>query len=107
MPAEITGGELKKMLDSGGEIVLLDVRDTQEYLKERLPGAEHMLISDMDKEGLERFDRDVLIVTYSEDYDCPASRIAAEKLEESGYRALNYQGSFEDWKESGYPTERG
>lgn len=31
-------------------------------------------------------------MTYSEDFDCPAGRIAAEKLEEEGINVLNYHG---------------
>ncbi|RMF91480.1 MAG: hypothetical protein D6733_01010 [Methanobacteriota archaeon] len=107
MPGEITAKELKTRMDGGEEFVLLDVRDGPEYERERLPGAVHMLISDMNDKTLKGFDRAVEIVTYSEDYRCPASRIAAEKLEEAGFSAINYQGSFEDWKEHGYPTEKG
>ena len=36
---EVTLQEAKKMMDSGEKIVLLDVRDKEEYEKEHIPGA--------------------------------------------------------------------
>lgn len=104
MVEEILGSALKRRLDRGEDILLLDVRDLSEYKKEHLPGAVHMLIEEMNHEKLKALDRTRLVVTYSEDMNCPASRIAAEMLDTSGYNVLNYQGSFDDWKDSGYPT---
>ena len=106
MVVEITANELKEKMEVGERFVLLDVRDKSDYNKERLPGARHMLIADMNDVVLSTFDKTLEIVTYSEDYECPASRIAAEKLASAGFKTLNYQGSFEDWKEKGYPTEK-
>jgi rhodanese-related sulfurtransferase len=106
MVPEITGEELRVKMMRGEDFVLLDVRGTPDYEKERLPMAEHMLITDMNKNTLRRFDKEKPIITYSVDIDCPASRIAAEKLEMAGFSTLNYQASFKDWVEKGYPTEK-
>jgi len=105
VPEIIKRDELKVRMDSGGKFVLLDVRDTPDYDTSHLPGAVHMLITDMNQETLQRFNKDTMIITYSEDEACPASRIAAEKLEKTGFKVLNYQASFEDWKKAGYPLE--
>ena len=88
---------------------IVDVRDTDDYKKEHIVGAVHLLISDMNRDNVEAlFDKRDLIVTYSQDVDCPAKNIAAEKLKDLGFtNVLGYQESWKDWKKAGYPTERG
>lgn len=88
---------------------LVDVRDTPEYQKEHIVGAVHLLISEMTQEKVEAlFNKHDLIVTYSLDIDCPAKNIAAKKLIDFGFRnVLAYQGSWMEWKEIGYPVEKG
>jgi rhodanese-related sulfurtransferase len=103
----ITKEELRKKIDHGEEFKLVDVRDTPDYQREHIVGAVHLLISEMNQERLEgMFDKDDLIITYSLDRDCPAKIIAAEKLVEFGYTdVLAYEGSWKEWKKSGYPVE--
>ncbi|NVM31988.1 MAG: rhodanese-like domain-containing protein [Candidatus Helarchaeota archaeon] len=99
--------ELKKKIEKKEPFKLLDVRDTPDFEKEHIVGAVHILISKMNKERLNQlFGKDDLIVTYSLDFNCPASGIAAERLKEFGYtKLLRYKGGWQEWKESGYPTE--
>lgn len=87
---------------------LLDVRDAGDYQKEHIVGAEHLLIAEMTKERVEGlFDKRDLIITYSLDIHCPAKNLAAKKLHELGFsKVLAYQGSWKEWKNSGYPTEK-
>ncbi len=103
----ITKEELREKINLGEEFKLVDVRDTPDYEKEHIVGAVHLLISEMDQEKLETmFHRDDLIITYSLDRDCPAKIIAAKKFMEFGYsNVLAYEGSWKEWKESGYPVE--
>ena len=47
------------------------------------------------------------VYVYSKDYDCPASTIAAKKLVEMGFcNVYDFKGSFREWVEKGYETER-
>jgi len=103
----LTKEELRDKINQGEEFKLVDVRDTLDYQKEHIVGALHLLISDMNQEKLEEmFNKDDLIITYSLDRDCPAKIIAAKKFVEFGYpNVLAYQGSWKEWKESGYPVE--
>jgi rhodanese-related sulfurtransferase len=49
-----------------------------------------------------------VIVTYSLDTNCPAKNIAANKLDDFGFKnVLAYQGSWKEWKGVGYPVEKG
>jgi len=108
MVPTITKEELKRKIDLGENIKLVDVRDTPDFREEHIVGAVHLLIAEMNPVKAESmFHRDDLIVTYSLDEDCPAKRIAAQKLLEYGFtRVLAYEGSWKEWKAAGYPTER-
>jgi hypothetical protein len=39
---EVSVQDLKKMMDSNEDIIILDIRDRDEYEKQRIPGAIHM-----------------------------------------------------------------
>jgi rhodanese-related sulfurtransferase len=108
MMPTITKEELKAKIERGERIRLVDVRDTPDYEREHIVGAEHMLIAEMSREKAEAvFDKGELIVTYSLDRDCPAKRIAAQRLFEYGFtNVLAYEGSWKEWRAAGYPTER-
>jgi rhodanese-related sulfurtransferase len=103
----ISRDALKEKLDRKELFKLLDVRDTPDYKKEHIIRAKHLLISEMNETTLkEIFNIDDLIITYSLNFNCPASGIAAEKLEKFGfYHVLRYKGGWEEWKSSNYPTE--
>ena len=103
----ISRDELKKKFDENESFKLLDVRDTPDYEKEHITGAVHILISEMNEAILHKmFNPNDLIITYSLDFDCPASKIAAEKLQTFGFsNTLRYRGGWKEWKDSNYPTE--
>lgn len=105
----ITKEELLGIIRKNECFHLVDVRDTPDYQKEHIVGAVHLLISEMSQEKVDAlFNKQNLIVTYSLDIDCPAKNIAAKKLVDFGFRnVLAYQGSWMEWKEAGYPVEKG
>ncbi len=100
--------ELLEKMKRNENFTVLDVRDTAEYKKEHIVGAKHLLIARMKKKTVEAMlGKEDLIVTYSEDIDCPAKNIAAQKLSDFGYKNVRaYQGSWKEWKEAGYPVEK-
>jgi rhodanese-related sulfurtransferase len=103
----INTAELKEKIDKEEEFILIDVRDTPEYEEEHIVGAVHLLISEMNENKVDSmFNKNDLIITYSEDINCPAKRIAAEKLIEYGFKnVIAYDESWKAWKGANYPTE--
>lgn len=99
----ITKEKLKEKIARGEKFTLIDVRDTPDYEKEHIPGAVHLLISEMTKEKVSHlFHKDEKIITYSEDINCPAKMIAAQKFIDFGFRhVLAYPGSWKEWKAAG------
>ena len=87
----------------GERFTLPDVRDTAEYHKAHLPGA--VLISDMNEQADRVLNRNLPVVTYSEDYNCHASTFAAQKLEKMVFTTFENKGSYQDWVDHSYPLE--
>lgn len=81
--------------------ILLNVRDTAEYHKAHLPGA--VLISDMNEQADRVLDRNLPMVTYSEDYNYLTSTFAA--LEQMVFTTFENKGSYQDWVDHSYPLE--
>jgi len=91
------------------EELLEKIRRKEAFHLVDVAGAIHLLISEMTEQKVESmFGKEDLIVTYSLDVHCPAKNIAAKKLRDYGYaNVLAYQGSWREWKEAGYPVEKG
>jgi rhodanese-related sulfurtransferase len=104
----ITTEGLKEKMDKGEKFVLVDVRDTPDYEEEHIVGAVHLLISEMNEQKVNSmFDKDEQIITYSLDINCPAKKIAAEKLIDYGFKnVIAYDESWKAWEEAHFPTEK-
>jgi phage shock protein E len=94
--AAITPEEVKALLDSGEDFVLLDVRTQSEFDRGHIPGA--LLIPDTelaDRAGDELPDKDGLIVLY-----CRSGRrsaASAADLIDRGYTQVYDMGGINDW----------
>jgi len=89
------------------EVVLIDVLDPESYGKVHLKGAINIPMEKLEDEVRERVDPGTPVITYGIDYECPISKMAAEKLEELGYRDVSYYaGGKKEWLEAQMPVER-
>jgi thioredoxin reductase (NADPH) len=105
-PIEISAQEVMNKIKSRYKTLVLDVREKEEWIKERIPGSIHIPITEL-KNNRELLDDAEEIIVYSKDINCPASTIAAKKLIEMGYcNIYDYKGSFADWKSSSFQTEQ-
>ncbi len=101
---EVTPEELKRRLDSGERVHLLDVREADEWSGGHLPGARHLPRGFLEArvEGLAP-DREAEVVLY-----CAAgnrSALAARTLAEMGYRRVaSLAGGYGRWHDRGLPT---
>ncbi len=100
---EIDVHTLKQRLDAGDALVLVDVREFDEYAQGALPGARHV------PRGFLELD----IETVAPDHATPLalycatgirSALGARTLQEMGYTdVVSVAGGFERWKSAGYP----
>jgi len=106
MVKKINLESLKKGLDQK-EFVLIEVLDPELYRLIHIPGAINIPYKDIVERTEKEFSKDQTLVLYCIDWDCPVSRIAAEKLEEIGFHNVYYfPGGKLQWIESGSPTVR-
>ncbi len=103
---EVSIAEVKKMIDNKEDIILLDVRDKEEYETEHIPGAINISRGTLElKSNLIIPDKTKKIIVY-----CGIDRrgpLATKTLNDFGYKkAINMVGGLKAWKEAGYPVAK-
>lgn len=101
---KITAEEAKKRMESGDDIIILDVRTEEEYLEGHIPGAVLLpngeIVEGELQEELPDTDQEILVYCRSGN----RSAQAAKKLTEAGYTNVYDFGGINDWP---YETESG
>lgn len=100
---KLTAEQAKARLDSGDELILLDVRTAEEYAEKHIPGAvllPNEEIGSEDPAALPEKDAEILIYCRSGN----RSAQAAKKLVALGYTNVYDFGGIKDWP---YETEAG
>lgn len=103
---EISPHEVKNKWNSGDEIVLLDIREPDEWRQSRISGASYLARGVLERDIEEKYpDTDEEIVLYSE--GGYRSALAADNLQKMGYHNIkSLAGGFRSWIEAGYPIEK-
>jgi rhodanese-related sulfurtransferase len=103
---ECTIDDVKRRLDAGEALLLLDVREESEFAVEHLPGAKPLGrgILERDIEALvPELDREMILY-------CGGgyrSALAAESLGKMGYtNVVSMAGGIRAWREAGLPLKR-
>jgi rhodanese-related sulfurtransferase len=97
--------EVKRAIDSGEEITIVDVREPAEYDEGHLPGATHVPRGLLEyRASTDLPDKNRRMVTH-----CALGgrgALAASTLTEMGYtNVANMQGGINGWREQGYEVE--
>ncbi len=100
---ECTVDDVKKRLDHGDKLNLVDVREESEYAKDHLPGAVHLGKGIIERDIETRFpDTSTELVLY-----CGGgfrSALAADNLQKMGYKnVISMDGGIRGWREKSYP----
>lgn len=102
---ELTRDELvARMAD--GEVVVLDVRPSDEYAAGHIPGALSMPFGDL-VEGAARLDAETEVVAYCRGAYCVLAHDAVRLLHHEGRRATRLQDGWLEWRLAGLPVEVG
>src|SRR6267154_2024059 len=104
---ETNADEIKKKMDGGAKLTLVDVREESEFAKDHLPGAIHLGKGIIERDIEARVpDLNAEIVLY-----CGGgfrSALAADNLQKMGYKnVISMDGGIRDWRGKGYPLEKG
>ena len=95
--------ELKQRLDGGESVVVIDVREPDEWARGVIPGAHPVSRGVLEQAVDGRLPREATVVLY-----CAAgarSALAGRSLQEMGYAAVeNLEGGFDAWARAGLPV---
>ena len=100
---ECTVDDVKKRLDRGEKVTLIDVREESEFAKDHLPGAIHLGKGIIERDIETRFPNTAAeLVLY-----CGGgfrSALAADNLQKMGYtNVISMDGGIRGWRDKGYP----
>jgi rhodanese-related sulfurtransferase len=103
----ITVAELRKLIDDGQEIVILDVRPKEIRVQEgTIPGAVSAHPADIHP-GLKTYPRDTEIVVYCACPNEESAATAAKHLRQAGFKKIRpLLGGIDVWVQAGHPIER-
>jgi len=110
-PSQITASanvaELRKLIDDGQEIVILDVRPKEiRTLEGTIPGAVSAHPGDINP-ALKTYPRDVEIVVYCACPNEESAATAAKHLRQAGFKKIRpLLGGIDAWVRAGHPIER-
>ena len=96
MYEQITPEDAKKIMDSGEEYIVLDVREQDEYDSGHIPGAILISYTEIENKAEELLpDKDKQLLVYCR--SGRRSKIAAESLIKLGYTNVKEFGGIIDW----------
>jgi rhodanese-related sulfurtransferase len=97
---EINPEEVQQKLDNDEDVVVLDVREQDEWAESRIAGAEYLGKGVIERDIEEKYDTDQELVLY-----CGGgyrSALAADSLQKMGYHNVkSLAGGFRSWTEAG------
>jgi hydroxyacylglutathione hydrolase len=98
----LSASKLKEKLDSGENMILLDVRSKEEFEEKRMKDARNIYVGHLE-DCVEEIPKDDPIVTICETGN--RASLAASILRRNGYDNVhNLLGGMSSWSESKYPT---
>jgi sulfur-carrier protein adenylyltransferase/sulfurtransferase len=101
---EVAPAELQSRMQGGEQIVVIDVREPEEFARSKIPGAHTIPRGILEGQVDGRLPRESTVVLY-----CAGgarSALAAKSLAEMGFdKVENLQGGFSNWVKSGMPVE--
>jgi sulfur-carrier protein adenylyltransferase/sulfurtransferase len=103
---EVSIADVKKMIDAKDNVIVLDVRDKQEFDGGRIPGAINISRGMLEfKVAMVIPDKNAKVIVYCGlDLRGP---LATKTLNDLGYKnAINMIGGLKAWKEAAYPLAK-
>jgi rhodanese-related sulfurtransferase len=104
---ETNVADVKRRIDGGEKLMLIDVREDNEWAQGHLPGALHLGKGIIERDIEQRVPQtDAKLVLY-----CGGgfrSALVAESLQKMGYTNVeSMDGGWKGWRDAGLPTEKG
>ena len=108
MPKTISAGELKKKLDQGASIKIIDTLSADSYDKCHIPGAINIPLNELSSQAPDKLNKKDEIVVYCGSYECTRSTQAFETLQKMGFKNVwEFEGGLKEWQEKKFPCQGG
>lgn len=103
---ELEGLERKSILKkaAAGEVLVLDVRPSEEFVVAHLPHARSLPLDEL-KKRLAELPKDTPAVAYCRGPFCLMAKDAVALLRKKGYRAMHLTDGVAEWRARGLPIE--
>jgi rhodanese-related sulfurtransferase len=101
LPA-ISPADARHLVENGG--VLIDIREADEYARERIPGAEHIALSRLGNADLSSHDGKPLIFYCRSGARTTANQERLAALTGRSCEVFRIEGGLEAWRGAGLPT---
>lgn len=98
----ISPQEGKRLMDQGA--ILLDIRETDEYARERIPGARHAALSQLDQADISDVRGKTLIFHCRSGARTTSNQDRLARLVGEGCEGFQIDGGLEGWRNAGLPT---
>jgi rhodanese-related sulfurtransferase/DNA-binding transcriptional ArsR family regulator len=99
----VTRAELLRRLKRGEDIVVLDVRPTEEFTAGHLPPAISIPLAEL-RRRLRELPRDKEVVAYCRGPYCAFAHKAVRILQQAGFHARRLEDGLPEWKAAGLPV---
>ena len=97
--------EVSHMLENGEDIIVIDVREAEDYAKSHIPGSLNLPQKEWSTLNGLRKDRTNIAVCYSQ--QCHLAAKACVQFAGAGFSVMEMDGGFEAWKENDLKIEKG
>ncbi len=101
----IDGRELRRRIEAGDDVVVVDVRPREEYEAGHIAGAVSIPLDEL-ADRLDELPEDAQIVAYCRGPYCVLAPEAVEQLHRTGRDVRRLEVGFPEWRLAGLPTER-
>jgi rhodanese-related sulfurtransferase len=96
--------EVSRRIEKGENIVIIDVREEEDFRKGHVPGA--VSLPESQWQTLQGLCKDVPNILYCYSQTCHLASRAAQLFSHEGYMVMEMEGGFEAWEQNRLQLER-
>ncbi len=100
---EVTQMPVQEVKEQAADLQIVDVRSPEEWEAGRIPGAIHIFLPELRRRSTELVRRRPVATYCNSGY---RASLAASILQQEGFQTSSIPGSWQAWRNAGYPVEK-
>ena len=106
MPKTISGTELKKKIEQGGHVKIVDTLSPDSFNKCHIRGAINIPLQQIEAKAPTALSKTDEVVVYCGGPDCDMSTKAFDKLQKLGFKNVyEFEGGLKEWQSLKFPLQ--